>query len=97
MERAERFIVLGVGLLFAELLVRCLWVMLGLRCSRSVQRFVKVWRQGDRPASSRTRTAAPDRPRPGPWRSAADQLAPTATQRRLTVFGQPPCTRGFAG
>lgn len=45
MERAERFIVLGFGLLFSELLVGVLWVMFVLTAITAVQRFVKVWRQ----------------------------------------------------
>ncbi len=45
MERAERFIVLGFGLLFNELLVAVLWVMLVLTAVTAAQRFVKVWRQ----------------------------------------------------
>lgn len=45
MERAERFIVLGFGLLFNEILVGVLWVMLVLTAFTAVQRFVKVWRQ----------------------------------------------------
>jgi CDP-diacylglycerol--glycerol-3-phosphate 3-phosphatidyltransferase len=45
MERAERFIVLGFGLLFGELIIPVLWVMLVLTSITAVQRFVKVWRQ----------------------------------------------------
>jgi len=45
MERAERFIVLGFGLLFSELLIGVLWGMLVLTAIPAVQRFVKVWRQ----------------------------------------------------
>jgi CDP-diacylglycerol--glycerol-3-phosphate 3-phosphatidyltransferase len=45
MERAERLIGLGVGLLFDSLLVPILWVMLALTAFTAVQRFVKVWRQ----------------------------------------------------
>ena len=45
MERAERLIGLGVGLLFDSLLVPILWVMLALTTFTAVQRFVKVWRQ----------------------------------------------------
>ena len=60
MERAERFIVLGFGLLFNELLVWTLWLMLVLTAVTAVQRFVKVWRQAseDRPVrpSSRRRS-----------------------------------------
>jgi CDP-diacylglycerol---glycerol-3-phosphate 3-phosphatidyltransferase len=49
MERAERFIMLGFGLLFFEILVGVLWVMLALTAITAVQRFVKVWRQAERP------------------------------------------------
>jgi CDP-diacylglycerol--glycerol-3-phosphate 3-phosphatidyltransferase len=49
MERAERFIVLGIGLLFNELLIPVLWVMLAATGGTAVYRFVKVWRQADRP------------------------------------------------
>ncbi len=45
MERAERIIVLAVGLLFDSLLVPILWIMLALTLVTMVQRFVKVWRQ----------------------------------------------------
>ena len=45
MERAERIIVLAVGLLFDSLLVPILWVMLVLTLVTMVQRFVKVWKQ----------------------------------------------------
>ena len=57
MERAERFIVLGFGLLFSELLIWTLWLMLVLTAVTAVQRFVKVWRQAseDRPVRSRSR------------------------------------------
>ncbi len=82
MERAERFIVLGVGLLFSELLVGVLWVMLVLSLFTMVQRFVKVWRQGDRPASSRTRyrrtRRRTSRPVAERWRT---QLAARRDQR----------------
>jgi CDP-diacylglycerol--glycerol-3-phosphate 3-phosphatidyltransferase len=45
MERAERVIVLCLGLLLNFLLVPLLWVMLALTLVTAVQRFVKVWRQ----------------------------------------------------
>ena len=51
MERAERLIALGVGLLFDSLLVPILWVMLALTAFTAVQRFVKVWRQASAPAA----------------------------------------------
>ena len=45
MERAERIILLCVGLLFSAILVPILWVMFVLTVVTAVQRFVKVWRQ----------------------------------------------------
>jgi len=45
MERAERFIVLGFGLLFNPLFEATLWVMLVLTGITVITRFVKVWRQ----------------------------------------------------
>lgn len=49
MERAERFIALGVGLFLGAfddtLLIAVLWVMFALTAATAVQRFVKVWRQ----------------------------------------------------
>lgn len=49
MERAERIVALGIGLLFDSLLVPVLWVMLALTLFTAVQRFVKVWRQASVP------------------------------------------------
>jgi CDP-diacylglycerol--glycerol-3-phosphate 3-phosphatidyltransferase len=59
MERAERLILLGLGLLFDSLLIGILWVMLALTLVTAVQRFVKVWRQAsiERPVVSSTRRA----------------------------------------
>ncbi len=45
MERAERFIVLGFGLLFNEILIPVLWVMAVLTAITAIQRFAKVWKQ----------------------------------------------------
>ena len=45
MERAERVVLLCIGLLFEPLLVPILWLMLALTIVTAVQRFVKVWRQ----------------------------------------------------
>lgn len=47
MERAERIIVLCVGLLFDSLLTPILWVMLALTVVTAIQRFVQVWRQAE--------------------------------------------------
>jgi CDP-diacylglycerol--glycerol-3-phosphate 3-phosphatidyltransferase len=48
MERAERFIVLAIGLLFGQFLIPVLWIMLVLTLVTAVQRFVKVWRQASK-------------------------------------------------
>ena len=45
MERAERFIVLAIGLLFSQILIPVLWSMLVLTLITAAQRFVKIWRQ----------------------------------------------------
>ncbi|MFT7597305.1 MAG: CDP-diacylglycerol--glycerol-3-phosphate 3-phosphatidyltransferase [Acidimicrobiales bacterium] len=45
MERAERFIALGFGLVFSSLLVPVLWVMLALTSFTAITRFIKVWKQ----------------------------------------------------
>jgi CDP-diacylglycerol--glycerol-3-phosphate 3-phosphatidyltransferase len=45
MERAERVVLLCIGLLFEPLLIPVLWIMLALTIVTAVQRFVKVWRQ----------------------------------------------------
>ena len=53
MERAERLIALGLGLLFNQLLVPILWVMLVLTCVTAMQRFAKVWRQASGDVAAR--------------------------------------------
>jgi CDP-diacylglycerol--glycerol-3-phosphate 3-phosphatidyltransferase len=50
MERAERLLFLGFGLLFASLLIPVLWVMLALTLFTAGQRFVRVWSQASAPA-----------------------------------------------
>lgn len=45
MERAERVILLSVGLLFPTLLVPVQWLMLVFTIVTAAQRFAKVWRQ----------------------------------------------------
>ena len=52
MERAERFIVLALGLLFDEILIPVLWVMLVLTGITACQRFVKIWKQASKNMSS---------------------------------------------
>jgi CDP-diacylglycerol--glycerol-3-phosphate 3-phosphatidyltransferase len=57
MERAERIIVLAVGLAFPVLLVPVLWLMLATTLFTAAQRFVKVWKQ-----ASVELPAKPERP-----------------------------------
>jgi CDP-diacylglycerol--glycerol-3-phosphate 3-phosphatidyltransferase len=49
MERAERLLALGIGLLFSSLLIGVLWFMLAATLFTVGQRFVKVWRQASKP------------------------------------------------
>jgi CDP-diacylglycerol---glycerol-3-phosphate 3-phosphatidyltransferase len=86
MERGERFVALGVGLLFSELLVAVLWVMLVLTAFTAGQRFVKVWRQADRPAPRparyrRTRRR-PARPAGERWRRQGSEGGSWSTRRQ---------------
>jgi CDP-diacylglycerol--glycerol-3-phosphate 3-phosphatidyltransferase len=57
MERAERFIALGFGLLFSSLFVATLWVMFALTAVTAVFRFIKVWRQASGTVVEPRRTA----------------------------------------
>jgi CDP-diacylglycerol--glycerol-3-phosphate 3-phosphatidyltransferase len=75
MERAERIIVLGVGLLFDSILIPLLWLMLVLTLVTAVQRFAKVWSQASapRPAAqaSRWKARRAARPTERAWRRQA--------------------------
>ncbi len=75
MERAERFIALGFGLLFSSLFVATLWVMLALTLFTAVSRFVKVWRQASgRPEPARVVERRARRARRRNARPVADRL-----------------------
>ncbi|HEX5366103.1 MAG TPA: CDP-alcohol phosphatidyltransferase family protein [Acidimicrobiales bacterium] len=75
MERAERLVVLGLGLLFESLLVPILWVMLVLTLLTVLQRFAKVWRQASapqvRPLGTRWRQRRVARSTQRTWRRQA--------------------------
>jgi CDP-diacylglycerol--glycerol-3-phosphate 3-phosphatidyltransferase len=49
MERAERMILLAIGLLSASFLVPVLWIMLALTSVTALGRFVTVWRHAEAP------------------------------------------------
>jgi len=75
MERAERIIVLGVGLLFDSILIPLLWLMLVLTMVTAVQRFAKVWSQASAPRqatqASRWKARRAARPTERAWRRQA--------------------------
>ncbi len=77
-ERAERFILLAVGLLFEPLLLGVLGLIIVLNAITAGQRFVKVWRQ----ASAQT-PALTDRRRRRPRRS--ERTAAQRWQSRSTA------------
>lgn len=62
MERAERMVLLAIGLAFG-VLVAVLWVLLVLTSLTAVHRFVKVWRQASFPPADAA-APAPTRLRP---------------------------------
>lgn len=70
MERAERLVLLGVGLAF-DVLVPVLWVMVVLAAVTALHRFLKVWLQATAP-----RPAAPDGDTP-----SAEPAVPTRLRR----------------
>jgi CDP-diacylglycerol--glycerol-3-phosphate 3-phosphatidyltransferase len=74
MERAERIIALGVGLLFDSILIPILWGMLVLTLITAIQRFVKVWQQASArpaPTTSRWKARRAARPTERAWRRQA--------------------------
>lgn len=85
MERAERLVLLAVGLAF-DVLVAALWIMVVLSAVTAVHRFFKVWLQATEPKAPSTSTAkAVTRPRrfrhSRPVRDP--ELAGAPTTRRL--------------
>jgi len=78
MERAERLIALGFGLLFDSLLVPILWVMLALTLVTAGQRFLKVWKQAS--AEVPTRPTMRERSRS---RRQTDRRVARSTERQV--------------
>ena len=78
MERAERMIALGFGLLFQQFLVPILWIMLVLTLVTAGQRFAKVWKQATNDVPARS----PLRERTRPRRQADRRLA-RSTERQV--------------
>ena len=61
MERAERFVFLGVALAF-DIIIPVLWVMLVLTAATAIHRFVRVYRQAGRPPRPTTHARPVERP-----------------------------------
>jgi CDP-diacylglycerol--glycerol-3-phosphate 3-phosphatidyltransferase len=74
MERAERIILLCVGLFLPVVLVPILWIMLVLTSVTAVQRFAKVWRQATRAAAREHLAAAAAAPRGAASLGVAESL-----------------------
>lgn len=89
MERAERVVVLCVGLLLPFLLVPILWAMLALTLITAVQRFVKVWGQASTPPRVRSEDAQR-------WTVAAME-ARWRARREAALSAHPDRTRAGAG
>jgi CDP-diacylglycerol--glycerol-3-phosphate 3-phosphatidyltransferase len=86
-ERAERFILLAVGLLFEPLLLAVLVLIIALNAVTAAQRFVKVWNQATRqtPALSDRRRRRPrrtDRTVAERWQARAEARRRQAGLRR---------------
>jgi CDP-diacylglycerol---glycerol-3-phosphate 3-phosphatidyltransferase len=88
MERAERLVLLGVGLAF-DILPPVLWIMLVLTAFTAVQRFVKVWRQATPEPSRRLRHlrgSSTEEPRAGTlaqwWAAKRPRLEARSDRRR---------------
>lgn len=82
MERAERFIALGFGLLFSSLFVAVLWVMLALTVVTAVTRFHKVWAQATAEQPPSPGAAARARRRQARKQSAFRQRARSRVRTR---------------
>jgi CDP-diacylglycerol--glycerol-3-phosphate 3-phosphatidyltransferase len=101
MERAERMVVLGVGLTFGYL-TAALWVLLVLTGVTVVQRFLLVWRQAtpatDRPARPSwwitAREARSDESRLAGWRPAARPPGERSRLANWILSARPPAGEG---
>ena len=101
MERAERMVVLGVGLTFGYL-TAALWVLLVLTGVTVVQRFLLVWRQAT-PAAQRparpswwitAREARSDESRLAGWRAAARPPGERSRLANWILSARPPAGDG---
>ena len=83
MERAERIILLCVGLLFDSLLFWVMWLMLILVTITAVQRFFKVWKQAAIAPASAERAAQRQSRRASRRAQRADRRLRLSRRRRV--------------
>lgn len=83
MERAERIILLCVGLLFNSLLFWVMWLMLVLVTITAVQRFFKVWKQAAIAPASAERAAQRQSRRASRRAQRADRRLRLSRRRRV--------------
>lgn len=86
MERAERMIALGLGLLVPVLLIPVLWVMLALTGVTAVQRFVKVWRQATVARAAELAERGVEIPEPKLFRATRDDVEREPLEVRLQAW-----------
>lgn len=72
-ERAERFVILGLGLLFDRFLVASLVVLVVLNMATAIQRFAKVWTHASKPQPMPRPATARRRPRSAATSPAAER------------------------
>ena len=89
MERAERLVLLAVGLAF-DVLVAAIWVMVVLSAITAVHRFVKVWLQATEPTPESVATGGDARPP-----TVLRRFRPRSRNGDLELSGAP-ATRRFA-
>ncbi len=82
MERAERFVALGFGLLFSNLFVYTLWVMLILTAATAIYRFYKVWGQASEASDLPPKTPRQKRRRNRPVETRRSRSVRSETRRR---------------
>jgi len=88
-ERAERFVILGFGLLFDRFLVATLVILVVLNMATAIQRFAKVWKLASKPmpmprpsaARRRSRASSPS-PAAERWRARRAEMHERSRARR---------------
>ena len=86
MERAERILALGLGLLVPFLLIPVLWAMLVLTAITAVQRFVKVWRQATIARTAELAERGVEVPEPKLFRATRDGVEREPLDVRLQAW-----------